>query len=174
VTDLIGSSELDRHVGVMLRLYLGGLGVMPSAEAYARRAWQLRTGRLTPAALGDEIVASLAFNGGVPLSDADFVDLAVERTLGRTPSAESRARWVAELQRGMTRGALLLHFADSAEARWVRYAPVKVGEVWSSLLRRPPTAADLSTWVPRIAGGTPTRDVVAMVFGSAEHAARWR
>lgn len=173
VTDAIGSAELDRHVGVMLRLYLGGLGVMPSAEAYARRAWQLRTGRLTPAALGDEIVGAVAFNGGVPLSDADFVDLAVERTLGRTPSPDSNARWVAELQRGMTRGALLLHFADSAEARWVRYAPVKVGEVWSSLLRRPPSTDDLSVWAPRIAGGTPTRDVVAMVFGSAEHARRW-
>ena len=45
-----------RHVGVMLRLYLGGLGAMPSADAYARRAWQLRTGRLTPAAF-DAVLA---------------------------------------------------------------------------------------------------------------------
>jgi hypothetical protein len=173
ITALIQSPELDRVAGVMLRLYLGGLGVMPSKEAYARRAWQLRTGRLSPAQLGDEIVASLAFAGGADLSDPDFVDLVVQRTLGRTPSEEARDRWVALLEAGMSRGQVLLQFADSAESRWVRWAPVKVGAIWASMLRRPPGEPDLDLWTARLASGTPVESVVAMVFRSAEYARRW-
>ena len=104
LTALIGSAELDRHVGRMLRLYLGGLGTMPSAQAYAYRAWQLRTGRISLEDLGSAIVSSVAFTGGAALSDEAFVDRVVERTLGRTPSAAARQRWVDVLRSGTSRG----------------------------------------------------------------------
>ncbi|WCO67133.1 DUF4214 domain-containing protein [Iamia majanohamensis] len=173
LAELLSTNELDVHVGRMLRLYLGGLGTMPSAQAYAYRAWQLRTGRITATQLGDDIAASLGFTGGASLTDEQFVDRAVERTLGRTPSDASRQRWVDRLQGGMSRGAVLLHFADSAEARWVRYAPVKVGEVWGSMLRRPPAQADIDAWVPRLQSGTSLTSLAAMVFRSREYAGRW-
>lgn len=173
ITDLLQTDELDRHVGRMLRLYLGGLGTMPSSQAYGYRAWQLRTGRISPEGLGSAIVASREFNGGVPLSDEDFIVLVVERSLGRTPSASSQQRWVAELQAGMSRGAVLAHFADSAEARWVQYVPVKVGEIWGLLLRRPPSLADLDFWVPRMRSGTSVTAVVSMIYRSSEYARRW-
>ncbi len=173
IADLLSTRELDRSVGIMLRLYLGGLGTMPSAQAYPYRAWQLRTGRVTPEGLASAIVASREFSGGVTLPDPDFVDLVVERTLGRTPQPAANQRWVAELQAGMSRGAVLLHFADSAEARWVRHQPVKVGEVWGLLLRRPPSADDVAHWSPRLLSGTTLTSVAAMVYRSSEYTHRW-
>lgn len=173
ITDLAQTDELDRHVGRMLRLYLGGLGVMPSAQALPYRAWQLRTGRITPEGLASAIVASNEFNGGAPLTDEAFVDLVYQRALGRTPAADARGYWVDQLRRGLSRGGVLLRIADSAEARWVRYAPVKVGEIWGLLLRRPPSPDTLEYWTSRLRSGTSLTAVVAMVFRSAEYTRRW-
>lgn len=173
ITDLIQREELDRIVGRMLRLYLGGYGSMPNAQTYAYEAWRLRTGRITSQELASAIVASPKFHDGAALSDDEFVDRVYQRVLGRTPADSARQWWVDALRGGLGRGGVMLRIADSNEARWVRYAPVKVGEIWGLLLRRPPSAADLDVWVGRMWSGTSVRSVVAMVFRSGEYTRRW-
>lgn len=173
VTDLIQTGELDRIVGRMLRLYLGGYGTVPNAQTSSYVAWQLRTGRITSEGLASAIVASPKFHGGAALSDDGFVDRVYQRVLGRLPSASARQWWVGALQGGLSRGGVLLRIGDSDEARWVRYAPVKVAEIWSLLLRRPPSTADLEYWTQRLRTGTSVTSVVAMVFRSPEYTRRW-
>lgn len=173
VTDLIQTEELDRIVGRMLRLYLGGYGTVPDAQTYAYEAWRLRTGRITSEGLASAIVASPKFHGGATLSDDAFVDRVYQRVLGRLPAASARQWWVGALQGGLSRGGVLLRIADSDEARWVRFAPVKVGEIWGLLLRRPPSTADLEHWTERLRTGSSVTSVVAMVLRSGEYTRRW-
>lgn len=170
--EVIGSGELDRQGGVVLRMWLGTSGTLPSHASYARRSWQLRTGRLTPATLGAELVGPL-LGAGADMGSGELVDLVSTRVLGRILSPPDRAWWIARVDAGLAPGALLAAFTESAESRWSRWSQVRLAEAFLALLRRPPSAGDVARWAPTLTTPAAAVPLVAMILRSAEHARRW-
>ncbi|HYI61595.1 MAG TPA: DUF4214 domain-containing protein [Acidimicrobiales bacterium] len=92
-----------------------------------------------------------------------FVDTAVPDLLGRPPTGEERARWVAELGAGRTRA----HLAH-ALARRPEHTRRVVADLYRRALGRGPDPAGLAFWAARLAAGAPVSRLAAEVYGSAE------
>lgn len=108
------SSDIDQfdQTGPIARLY----------RAYFRRAPE-RSGRdywnSAGKSLGD---VSQAFSESAEfgqiygqLNNADFVNLVYDNVLGRTAEGSGAQFWTSELNRGMARGALMIHFSEAEE-----------------------------------------------------------
>lgn len=106
------------------------------------------------------------------LDNAAFVNRIYQNVLGRSPDPGGREHWVAKLQAGASRGAVLVSFSESSE--FVRKTAVRTDATLTSfgLLGRAPTAAEVKMWTDRIAEGHNTTELVAWVWYSAEHADR--
>ncbi len=82
------------------------------------------------------------------LGAGGFVDTIYSNIFGRSPDARGRAHWVEKLESGTPRGAVLAQLSDSAEYR-VRTAPeIQVLTTWFAMLRKVPTAAQITANVP--------------------------
>ena len=80
---------------------------------------------------------------------------------------------VQRLAKGTTRAAFVLRVADSQEHRARVKVESNVQAIWFALLRRSPSASELSGWSSRIRGGTPSATAVAGLLGSAEYLRRF-
>ncbi len=99
------------------------------------------------------------------LSNRDFVDRIYQNVLGRGADAEGLAYWTGELDAGRrSRGAVMVKFSDSPENRALRSVDMAVACAHHCMLKRMPTAADMSTWSGLIrAGSNNVADMVAMI-----------
>ena len=114
-----GRPDRRRHVGAVLRLYFGGLGRSPEASTWSGRVAQLRDRSRSLDQIADSIAWSAELSGGEPLTTTEFVDLAYQRVYGRLPSSADRTWWVARIDKGASRGSLLVGLTSSNTFRWV-------------------------------------------------------
>ncbi len=93
---------------------------------------------------------------GLFVDDGRLVDLVYGNLFGRAPDPEGRAYWVGELQRGLSRAALVVGFSESREFV-VRYqGTLDVIATHQGLLRRPPSATELAAVGPALDRGEGT------------------
>jgi hypothetical protein len=137
-------AQLARHpawqenAGAITRLYLGGLGRLPTTAGlgpWVARAWS----GTTLQQMAPSFVAPWA-----SLSNDEFVAKLYEQGLGTAVSAGRRARWVAALDDGVRRSDILVLFTGSPGVRQHLATDVRVVSTWFGLLRRAPTRAEIS------------------------------
>lgn len=170
---LLGDAKVNATSGQVIRLYLGVLHRYPEAATWSGRVAQLRARTRSLEQVADSIAWSAELAGGAPLTTEQFVDRAYERTYGRPPSAADLRWWTSRIDRGATRGSLLLALIVSATFRWHTGRAVQVGEIHLAILRRLPTAAEVTAWTDALWAGASTRDVAAWLFASADYRTRF-
>jgi hypothetical protein len=129
---------------------------------------------------GDLAVVSQAFatspefqNTYGGLDDGAFVDLVYWNVLGRAPEASGRSYWIGQLGAGLSRGALMIGFSESAEYRLQSYAEVQVTMMYVGLLRRSPEQGGFAFWVPALETGGSVLPLIDGFLLSTEYLARF-
>lgn len=156
IAALLTSNETQNKAGAIARMYPSFLGT--SANTYGFFYWlgQVRNG-MSLTTLAENFAADARFRttyGGLTY-DA-FVDLAYRNLFARAPSANERAYWIDQLQRGVPRSQAMLAFSDSAEYRWRQGAITNVTLAWANMLRRVPTSGELGPWIWNLNSGRTT------------------
>ncbi|MCB0962425.1 MAG: fibronectin type III domain-containing protein [Acidimicrobiales bacterium] len=101
------------------------------------------------------------------LDHGEFVDLVYRNVLGRDPDPGGRAFWIGRLQRGTSRGQVMINFSESSEYVAAMAGEIAVVEVVEAMLGRAPTAAEVDAWADE-----PRPDLIAHVLASDEYADR--
>jgi hypothetical protein len=170
IAQLPGSIDLS---GQVTRLYLAYFRRLPDRGGYEH--WLAARRNETPlATISDAFARSSEFTRTYgSLTDPAFVDLVYRNVLGRAPDAAGRAYWTGKLTAGTTRGTVLTKFSESSEN--VRKKASTVGSVLvrASMLRRMPTAPELTTDAALLDGPGDLVDLVARVRALAEYRARF-
>lgn len=99
------------------------------------------------------------------LSNADFVRLVYRNVLGRSPDAGGLSYWTNQL-RTTTRGRVMVGFSESSEYQRKQAGEVATTSVLFGMLKRAPTAEELTLTAARIEGGTPVTQVITEVLAS--------
>lgn len=149
------------------RLYLAYFDRLPDASGLTY--WTNRTRATTTlATVSANFAASTEFqNTYGSLTDAQFVELAYQNVFHRPADPSGRTYWLNKLATGTTRAELMLNFSQSNEFKNDTAASVDLVNLYTGLLRRVPTAAEVAT-----GGTTPRADVITSLLGSAAYAAR--
>lgn len=113
--DLAFSQTDAALLGTVARFYHGMLDRAPDAAGLAYWSAQAAAHGAEAVANGFAGTAEAAPVMGPGLSDAQFVTALYEHVLGRARDAEGAAWWEDQLASGVSRGAAVMAFADSAE-----------------------------------------------------------
>ncbi|MES3153369.1 DUF4214 domain-containing protein [Sphingomonas faeni] len=105
----------DTYQAVAL-LYDSFTGRLPDAGGLTFWSEQVKTGARSLAQVSNEFAASAEFTAAIAgKTSGQLVDFMYQNTLDRGPDAAGRAFWVDQLDKGLTKGALLFEFSQSAE-----------------------------------------------------------
>jgi hypothetical protein len=167
VANLLVAPEFEQRISPVARLYKAFFRRTPDEPGldYWVGVYASGTALTTIAhvfADSEEFVATYG-----ALDNAAFVDLVYGNVLGRSPDPGGGQYWVDALNRGLSRGVLMVGFSESAEnlrltANWVKIVLVYVG-----MLGRAPDPGGLEYWL--------TQNPVALVgafWGSDEYRQR--
>lgn len=110
-----GLWDADDQIADIARLYRAVLGRAPDTEGLRFWDHQADSG-LSTAQIANLFSQSQEFTTRFPgATDAAFVQMVYQNTLGRPGEASGEAFWLDQLAHGMTRGELVAGFADSTE-----------------------------------------------------------
>lgn len=113
-----GYFTTDVHYENAALLYDTALARMPDAGGLTYWAEGLKSGQQTIASEAFAFVHTAEFQAKTAgFSNAQFVDYMYQNTLDRAGDAGGRAYWTAQLDQGLTKADLLVHFAFSDEHR---------------------------------------------------------
>lgn len=107
------------------------------------------------------------------LGEVDFVRLVYQNVLGREPDAAGQAHWVGQLQRGLSRGALMLQFSESAEYQVFHQGSTEVVMTYVGLLRRAPEQTGFDHWLAQLQGGASIVELIESFLRSPEYNRRF-
>ncbi len=111
-----GYFQTDDTYQAIALLYDGFTNRLPDAGGLTFWSEQVKTGALTLSQVASNFAASGEFTTATNgLSNAQLVDYMFHNTLDRAPDGAGRAFWADQLDHGLTKGALLLEFSQSAE-----------------------------------------------------------
>ena len=136
------------------RLYLAYFLRPPDEEGF--EYWLgVRNGGRSLAGISAEFAASREFGQRYgALSNRQFVDLIYRNVLRRSPDAEGLAYWKATLDRGVSRGDVMIGFSESTEFRNRTSGEVAaidrtgpVGRLYRAYFLRAPDDAGLDYWL---------------------------
>ena len=116
--DLVGKGYFDTNdtYQAVALLYDSFIGRLPDTGGLTFWSEQVNSGGRTLTQVADEFAASTEFtNATAGKSNAQLVDLMYQNTLDRGSDAAGRAFWIDQLDKGLTKGDLLLSFSQSAE-----------------------------------------------------------
>lgn len=99
------------------------------------------------------------------LSNTQFVDLVYRNVLGRPGDAGGRSYWITKLNRGTSRGQVMVNFSESGEYVRRMARPVSVVDTVVAMTLSSPTTAELAAWV-----NTDLRDLIIEIFDSQAYA----
>lgn len=111
-----GLWDLDEGVAQVARLYDAVLGRLPDAGGLAFWAEALDGGRIDLRDMAGQFLASAEYRTVYgPLSDADFVWVVYRNALDRPGDAGGVGHWMAGLDAGLSRAAMVVSFSESPE-----------------------------------------------------------
>jgi hypothetical protein len=112
------AAEPRDHWLLVNSLYKTAFGRTADEVDLADRMYQLRSGT-SPEVLAEELTGSAEFqsrHGSSEKVDTEFLTALYRDGLGRRPDPEGLAHWLAQGEKGTTRGQVLAAFAQSTEA----------------------------------------------------------
>ncbi|MDH3683040.1 MAG: DUF4214 domain-containing protein [Acidimicrobiia bacterium] len=172
VESLALSNEFEGTIAPVVRLYYAHFRRPPDYDGMTHWAQVARNG-WSMEKISEEFVRSQEFRDTYgSLSDAAYVDQVYSNVLGRSADAGGSTYWAGQLAHGMTRGELMVAFAESPEYRNLIGARVLATMLYVGMLRRAPEGSGLDYWAGVIGGGTPYRNVIAGFLGAQEYHGR--
>lgn len=168
---------LDGQVGRIYRAYFSR-SPDPAGFGY----WQgVRSAGLPMSSVSATFAASAEFAATYgQVNDAAFVDLVYQNVMGRPADASGQAYWTGQLAQGVSRGAVMLAFAESQEfvASTGTVAPRaatddEVYRLYVAFFLRQPDAGGFAYWVGVRNGGASLETIAASFVASAEFAATY-
>ncbi len=167
------SPTTDGRIGSIDRLYRTLLDRDPDTAGLTANV-HARDRGLTATGLASRFLQSSEFEKlyGTP-DDATFIGLLFHNALRRAATQHDLDYWTPRLTGGLPRQDLALIFANSAEHRTRIGVATKVTTAFFVMVRRVPSVASRGYWEPRLAAGTPNRDLVVGLLRSPEYLARF-
>ncbi|WP_426571153.1 DUF4214 domain-containing protein [Aquihabitans sp. McL0605] len=154
------SRSHEYSVKIVTRAFTDVLGRTPDPSG--REYWADRVQAGMPiATLVLNLTASNEYLGHTGGTTTGFVDATFQAIFGRVPSTGERASWVAKLDGGTSRLSMAKQLYATNESRRRR-----VTVQYVDLLRRQPTAAELSAGVAQLATSSDIR--LAIALGSSD------
>lgn len=169
ITRLLGAPEFNARVAPVARLYWAYFLRIPDTDGLLYWMGQQSAG-LTLADISQRFSSSEEFQSTYASAANDpgaFVDLVYSNVLGRPADADGRAYWVDQLNRGMTRGHLMVRFSESPEYVTTMADEVRVVGAYVGMLRRSPDPDGLAYW-----SSLGVAALVPGIFNQPEYAAR--
>lgn len=156
-----------------IRLYQAYFGRLPDASGLTYWSNKSRNGT-SIYKISSTFAASSEFtNKYGKLTNKEFVELVYTNVLGRPGDSGGVASWTSKLDRKVkNRGEVMVGFSESGEFVNKTKGLADTVNVFSGMLRRMPTTAELATWKPQLDGGTPRATLIASLFASAPYDAR--
>lgn len=170
------------------RLYLAVFGREPDAGGHQEWLTRLASGAMSHQVIAEAFMASREFRDTYgDTDDLDFVELLYLNVFNRVPSEEDAQAWVDRMDAGMTRTALVRHFAESpehvtrtAEAQAsfdVNHDPTTwvddVYRLYRAVFDRDPDYGGFASWVERLSKDWDFGETVAFFVGSNEFQATY-
>ncbi|WP_421120414.1 DUF4214 domain-containing protein [Aquihabitans daechungensis] len=103
------------------------------------------------------------------LTNAEFAALVYQNVLGRAPDPTGLAYWTKQLDKGQTRGRMMVGFSESSEYIRKQAAAVTVVEIWWGMLKRAPTPGEVTAFSARLQDGTPATTIILELLASTEY-----
>lgn len=165
------SAECDDKTHAVARLYQAFFLRRPDYDGFAYWTGR-RRGGYPLTAIADAFARSPEFVDRYGrLSNEQFVDRIYQNVLGRWADPSGKQFWTQELDRGRSRGMVMVQFSNSpenrAKERWMMHVVVAYG----CLLRRMPNDEEVFTWMGRLSKGqSSVEDMVNLIRLSDEYA----
>lgn len=155
--------------GQIYRLYQATLGRDPDSTGHQNWTTRVETGELTLQQAANGFVNSTEFqNTYGDLENAGFVELLYQNVLNRSADATGLARWVGDLEGGLSRAQVVLGFSNSQEfqnntaSASNQFAQGNTQQIWTddvfrlyqATLDRAPNTEGLFNWSDRLGSGT--------------------
>lgn len=168
------SPEFANVVAPVVRLYEAHFRRPPDAAGLRFWADQFRAG-MSLEQISQEFARSTEFVTTYgALDDTQFIDQVYVNVLGRPADAAGRTYWVATLQSGISRGAMVVQFSESPEFRAKTDGRVKAIMLYVGMLQRTPDPGGLDYWAGVLDNGAPYDAAIAGFLVSAEYSQRTR
>lgn len=169
---MVAQPEFSDSVAPVVRLYRAHFRRSPDFGGLQFWAGQFRDG-MSLNAISSEFARSDEFARTYgSLSDSDFIDLVYRNVLDRGPDAGGRAFWLDQLNRGLSRGALMTEFSESPEYVAATNGTVRATMLYLGMLRRAPDPSGLVFWADYIENGPGYALAIANFLFSAEYGER--
>ena len=114
------------------------------------------------------------------LGDAQFIDLVYGNVLQRSADPEGRSYWIGQLAQGVSRGAVMIGFAESGEfiVRTDSAAPTssvqgRIERLYQAFFLRSPDTAGLNYWMGQANAGASLETIAASFAQSPEFQSRY-
>ncbi|HET6881475.1 MAG TPA: CHRD domain-containing protein, partial [Pirellulales bacterium] len=160
-TSLTYSNEyLDDEIS---QAYQHFLGRAPDSQGLAFWLSSMRAG-MTLEQMQSQFIGSPEYYQHSGGTDKAWVDHMYFDLLGRAPDSQGEAFWIHSLAQGVTRSAVALGFAASAEREGII-----VQNDYETFLRRTPGQSEIDGWVNAFEHGLSNETVVAGLIASDEY-----
>ena len=166
-------TEWGGYRAPVVRLYAAYFDRLPDSGGLTYWANKLRSGTKLSKASSTFAASSEFKRKYGNLSNRDFVLLIYANVLKRAPDTSGVNYWTTKLNGGMARGVVMTNFSESSENKRKTTNAVDVVLVYTGMLRRVPTGAELSTEVALLDGTTPITDLVGRLLISPAYGARF-
>ncbi|MGI8937341.1 MAG: trypsin-like serine protease [Iamia sp.] len=168
--DLIQGATYQFRTGGVARLYSALFLRNPDSPGMNYWWGQINGGGRSLQRIANIMAASSEFKARYgTLTNAQYVDLVYDNVLGRPGDPSGRAFWISELDSGRrTRGEVMVGFSESSEYKNANKARIDVIITFFALLRRVPSSAELSGWLPQ-----PNLNLNSFLLSSFSYAARF-
>jgi hypothetical protein len=162
-------SAWDGRVGPVTRLYSAYFLRSPDDDGLEFWVNRSRNGtRLY--AISSTFAASSEFQRRYgSLTNAEFASLVYQNVLGRAPDASGLAYWTRQLDKGQTRGRMMVGFSESSEYIRKQTTAVTIVEIWWGMLKRAPTPSEVTAYAGRLKAGTPATTIILELLASTEY-----
>lgn len=175
---LMSSEEFQRRFGPLVRLYTAYFRRVPDYGGlmYWFNAMNPSSGGgASLAQVSQAFAQSTEFNNTYgALDNAGFVALVYQNVLGRDAEPAGFAYWLDQLNRGMSRGQMMIGFSESAENQNGTTKAQHITLAYVGMLRRTPSASEHAQWLTDMnAGRADALSLISSLLQSAEYAARF-
>ena len=178
IQTLMNSTEFQGRFGPLVRLYTAYFRRVPDYGGlmyWFNAMYPSSGGGTSLAQVSQAFVQSQEFIGTYgALDNAGFVNLVYQNVLGRTAEPAGFTYWLGELNRGMSRGQMMIGFSESAEnqANTANSQGITLAHV--GMLKRSPNTSEHDRWLADMnAGRANLLSLINSLLQSSEYAARF-